>query len=67
MSLKDVQQESLSVQQVAAMHSLSAMTVLRMIRRGELRAVKFGRQYRIPVAEMQRYLAQASTGVQEAT
>lgn len=46
--------EALSVERVAGLLDLCERTILRMIHRGELYAVKIGRQHRIPRDEIAR-------------
>jgi excisionase family DNA binding protein len=43
--------------EVAEQLRVSTMTIYRLIRSGELPAVRVGRNYRVPVAELERYLA----------
>ncbi|MFP4149201.1 MAG: helix-turn-helix domain-containing protein [Nitriliruptoraceae bacterium] len=50
--------ELLTAAEVADQLRVSTMTIYRLIRSGELPAVRVGRNYRVPVAELERYLAQ---------
>lgn len=52
----------LTVQEVAALTRVSTMTVYRLIKRGELRAVRVGRSYRIRRQDLIKYLLSTSTG-----
>lgn len=45
--------------EVAAAMRVSVDTVLRLLRTGRLRGHKFGKQWRIPRAELDAYLAQS--------
>lgn len=47
----------LTAAEVADQLRVSTMTIYRLIRSGELKAVRVGRNYRVPVADLQRYLA----------
>jgi excisionase family DNA binding protein len=46
----------LTVAEVAEMMRVSSMTVYRMVHAGELPAVRFGRSYRIPQADVEAML-----------
>lgn len=46
----------LTAQEVADLLRVSTMTVYRLIRRGDLPAVKVGRSYRVIQSELDRYL-----------
>ncbi len=46
----------LTVAEVASVMRVSRMTVYRLIRRGQLRAVKVGRNYRVREDDLERYL-----------
>lgn len=48
----------LTVAEVADALRVSSMTVYRLIKAGELRAVRVGKSYRIPDAEVDRYVAE---------
>lgn len=52
--------EFLDVREVARMLNVSAMTVLRKLKTGEMPAVRIGRQFRIRVTDLDAYL-QAQT------
>jgi excisionase family DNA binding protein len=54
--------ELLRVGQVAALMSVSPMTVYRMIRAGELPAVRIGRAYRVESAAVRVYLDRHHVG-----
>jgi excisionase family DNA binding protein len=47
----------MTVAEVAAMMRVSTMTVYRLIKGGELPAVRFGKSYRLDEAEVDAYLA----------
>lgn len=47
----------LTAAEVAEQLRVSTMTIYRLIRGGELPAVRVGRNYRVPVADLERYLA----------
>jgi excisionase family DNA binding protein len=47
----------LTVAEVADTMRVSSMTVYRLIHRGELPALRLGKNYRIRVADVQRFLA----------
>lgn len=51
-------EELLTVAEVAEMLRVSTMTVYRLIRTGELPAVRVGRNYRVRRAELDSYLEQ---------
>jgi excisionase family DNA binding protein len=46
----------LTVAEVADLMRVSTMTVYRLIKAGDMAAVRVGRSYRIPDAEVDRYL-----------
>jgi excisionase family DNA binding protein len=53
----------LTVAEVATLMRVSRMTVYRLIRRGQLKAIRVGRNYRVREDDLERYLeAQAVTG-----
>ena len=52
----------LSLREVADRLGVSQMTVRRLIRRGELIAVKVGGQYRVSEESLQRYILEHQTG-----
>lgn len=54
--------EYLTVEQIATELGMSEETVLRWIRRRELKAYKFGRGYRIKREDYQEFLDQKYTG-----
>ena len=56
----------LTVAEVASGMRVSNMTVYRLIRSGELPAVRVGKGYRIQEAELQRFLDERSVRVEEA-
>ena len=56
--LKDTR-KALSPESVAAHLDISVQGVRRLIKSGELRAVKLGRLVRIPTAEVERLVARA--------
>ena len=47
----------LTASEVADQLRVSTMTIYRLIRRGELPAVRVGRNYRVRASELERYLA----------
>lgn len=51
----------LTVAEVADIMRVSTMTVYRLIKAGDLRAVRVGRSYRLAEDEVDRYLAQGFT------
>jgi excisionase family DNA binding protein len=55
----------LTVAEVAAIMRVSNMTVYRLIRGGDLPAIRVGKNYRIREAEAQRYLSERSVRVRE--
>jgi excisionase family DNA binding protein len=55
----------LTVAEVAAIMRVSNMTVYRLIRSGDLPAIRVGKNYRIREAEAQRYLTERSVRVRE--
>jgi excisionase family DNA binding protein len=56
----------LTVAEVAAHMRVSNMTVYRLIKGGELAAVRVGHNYRIRESELERYLAERSVQVEGA-
>ncbi len=54
----------LTVAEVASIMRVSTMTVYRLIKAGELAAVRIGHNYRIREAELERYLAERSVPVE---
>ena len=51
----------LTVQEVADLMRVSSMTVYRLIKAGELGAVRVGRSYRVTEDDVDRYLASGYT------
>ena len=51
----------LTVQEVADLMRVSAMTVYRMVHAGDLPAIRFGRSYRIPENAVSHLLEQVET------
>ena len=51
----------LTVAEVAATLRVSTMTVYRLIKSGDLPAVRVGKSYRLPGEEVDRYLARGYT------
>jgi excisionase family DNA binding protein len=51
----------LTVAEVAGMLRVSSMTVYRLIKAGDLRALRVGKSYRVPEEEIDRYLADGYT------
>lgn len=56
----------LTVAEVAAAMRVSTMTVYRLIKGGELRAVRVGHNYRIREADLEHYLSDRSVQVEGA-
>jgi excisionase family DNA binding protein len=54
-----------TVAEVAARMRVSNMTVYRLIKTGELPAVRIGKNYRIREADVERYLDDRSVNVRE--
>ena len=54
----------LTVQEVADMMRVSTMTVYRLIKRGDLAAVRVGHNYRVRGADVEHYLASRSVQVE---
>ena len=54
----------LTVSEVAAAMRVSNMTVYRLIKSGDLRAVRVGKNYRIRETEVERYLSDRSVRVE---
>ncbi|MGH2768837.1 MAG: helix-turn-helix domain-containing protein [Actinomycetota bacterium] len=52
----------LTVSEVAALVRVSNMTVYRLIKSGQLPAIRVGKNYRIRESDMDRYLAERSVG-----
>jgi len=52
--------EFMTVPEVAKILRLSAVTVNRLIHRNELKALKFGKVYRIPKIEVERFLSKSA-------
>jgi excisionase family DNA binding protein len=48
-----------TIQEVASLLGVSDMTIYRLIKRGELRALKVGQRYRIAESALDDYLSQA--------
>jgi len=60
---KDTQQLRFqSVTSTAALMGVSELTIRRMIDAGKIRAVKLGRNLRIPESEVERLIARATRG-----
>jgi excisionase family DNA binding protein len=55
----------LTVAEVAASMRVSNMTVYRLIKGGQLAAVRVGKNFRIREAEVERYLAERAVRVEE--
>jgi excisionase family DNA binding protein len=53
----------LTVAEVADILRVSSMTVYRLIKAGDLRALRVGKSYRVPEDEVDRYLAAGFTQV----
>jgi excisionase family DNA binding protein len=53
----------LTVSEVASAMRVSNMTVYRLIKAGEIPAIRVGRNYRIRESDLQRYLADGSVHV----
>jgi excisionase family DNA binding protein len=50
------------VREVAEALAVSTMTVYRLIREGELRALRIGQGWRVPEADLKAYLARGGGG-----
>ncbi len=61
MAQSDSQTRFLTVAEVAQTMRVSTMTVYRLIKAGDLRAVRVGRSYRIREDDADRYLAERYT------
>ena len=57
----------LTVQEVADLLRVSNMTVYRLIKRGELRALRVGKNYRIRQQDLDAYLQEGSVRAEEGT
>jgi excisionase family DNA binding protein len=55
----------LTVAEVAASMRVSTMTVYRLIRSGDLRAMRVGRSYRVRRSEVEDYLLSSSVQVED--
>lgn len=55
----------LTVSEVAAVMRVSNMTVYRLIKGGELAAVRVGKNYRIRETDLERFLEERSVHVEE--
>lgn len=55
----------LTVAEVADVLRVSNMTVYRLIKAGELTALRVGKNYRIPQAELERFLATGAVSAEE--
>ena len=64
MSERDFGEPLLTVGEVAGVMRVSNMTVYRLIKSGELAAVRIGRSYRIREPEIERYLSSRSVRVE---
>ncbi len=56
----------LTVAEVAAAMRVSTMTIYRLIKTGEMGAVRVGRSYRIRGSDLERFLQERSVHVEEA-
>ncbi len=56
-----------TVSEVASAMRVSNMTVYRLIKSGEIPAVRIGKNYRIRDSDLERYLEERSVHVPEAT
>lgn len=54
----------LTVAEVAALLRVSKMSIYRFMERGTLRAVRLGRDFRIPEPEVRAWLARSATGTE---
>ena len=57
-----VRERLLTVVEVAAVMRVSNMTVYRLIKSGQLAAIRVGKNYRIREADVDRYLAERVVG-----
>lgn len=53
---REIKSEFLTVNEVARLMRVSNMTVYRLIRSGDLQAVRIGNRYRLRESEVNRYL-----------
>ena len=57
------QKKYLKVKEIADMLGLSILTIYEYIKRGEVQAVKLGRNYRVERKEFEKFIKRHSTGV----
>ncbi len=62
---RDFGEPLLTVGEVAGMMRVSNMTVYRLIKSGQLAAVRVGKNYRIRESDIDRYLTERSVRVEE--
>lgn len=60
MELTESPGDYLTVDEIASTMRVAKMTVYRMIKRGELPSVRFGRSFRVSRAEFDAYVAKAA-------
>jgi len=54
--MNDVKKQTFTVEEVAKLIGISYRTLLTAIKKNEIKAMKIGRQYKIPEAEVNRLL-----------
>ena len=62
---RDLTQPLLTVGEVAQMMRVSNMTVYRLIKSGQLSAIRVGKNYRLRNADLDRYLSERAVRVGE--
>ena len=65
MSDRDFREPLLTVGEVAAVMRVSNMTVYRLIKSGQLSAIRVGKNYRIRRSDVDRYLTDRTVWVEE--
>ena len=65
MSTKDFGEPLLTVGEVAGLMRVSNMTVYRLIKSGQLAAVRVGKNYRLRRKDVERYLTERAVQVDE--
>jgi excisionase family DNA binding protein len=65
MSGQDLGDPLLTVGEVAALMRVSNMTVYRMIKSGQLAAIRVGKNYRIRRSDVERYLSDRAVRIEE--
>ncbi len=65
MSSKDIGEPLLTVGEVAGLMRVSNMTVYRLIKSGQLAALRVGKNYRLRRRDVERYLNERAVQVEE--